>query len=117
MSRRHITFLKGIHEFIKRKNVKFLIHDIPGSTDHGYCITTTNNKSIILIVLDPRKEFIPTLIHECLHGIYPHYKEDKIKSLERMIMKDSTCKQYRDLLLCFSTHGKLYTKAKLSDLF
>lgn len=110
---RHTTYLKQIQRFIKKPNVKFLIHPIPIKHDHGFCLTYSNSKDPILIILDPKKEFIPTLIHECLHGMYPRYKERKIRSLETFIMNRITSHQVIDLLrsFClFAHHYNLYNK-------
>lgn len=108
MADRHTTYLKRIQRFIKRPNVKFLIHGIPIKNEHGFCLTYSNPKDPILIILDPRKEFIPTLIHECLHGMYPKYKERKVKTLEAFIMKRITSNQVVELLRTFSVCAHQY---------
>lgn len=38
------------------------------------------------IDIDPRKEFIPTAIHECLHYLYPDWTETKVLKIEKNLM-------------------------------
>ena len=104
MDASHKVYLKHIHKLIKRKNVWFLVQRIP---DHGYC-DINGGLAPIVIILDPRREFIPTLVHECLHGIYPDYSERKVHHLERVIMQNITSRQVMSLLRCFCTCAKLY---------
>lgn len=109
MASRHTLYLKRIHTFIKQNNVKFALLSLSAEFDHGYCITNSSDE-LIIIVLDPKKEFIPTLIHECLHGIYQKYKEKKIQQLEKAVMKSVSQKQIMSLLKCFCDHAKLVKK-------
>ena len=108
MTHRHVMYLKRIQRFIKKPNVRFLIHEIPITNEHGFCLTSSSSRDPILIILDPNKEFIPTLIHECLHGMYPKYKERRIRSLERFIMNRITASQVVELLRVFSVCAHQY---------
>jgi len=108
MAERHVTYLAAIHDFIKQPRVKFLLHNIRSAEEHGFCLTSTNSRDVILICIDPRKEFIPTLIHECLHGLYPKYKERRVGNLEKLIIRKMTPKHYINLLKCFTTYAKFY---------
>jgi hypothetical protein len=116
MTTRHITYLKRIHGFIKKDNVRFVLCTIPSTYDHGYCITNSSNNSIIIII-DPKKEFVPSIIHECIHGIYPEHKEAKVMSIEKNIMNNISQSQVLSLLKCFYTFGKFIKKTEnIKDL-
>lgn len=105
----HITYLNKIKRFIKQRHVHFVLFNIPNKDTHGYCIYNVSSPSHAIVILDPRKEFILTLIHECLHGVYPEYKEVKIKSLERAIIKKSSTRSIISLLSYFCKHAKFIT--------
>ena len=40
-----------------------------------------------VIYLDPRKDILPTLIHECLHAVYPYASENLVVLVERKLTK------------------------------
>lgn len=107
MAKRHVAYLKKIREFIKRKDVQFLLCKVSDPIEHGFCLVGKDPRLGIIIVLDPCKEFLATLIHECIHGIYPHYKERKAVAIEKFIMKHASPIQFKHVLLCFAKHGKL----------
>lgn len=116
MATRCTMYLKRIREFIKRDDVKFALCNLSTRYNHGYCISNSSDTKII-IVLDPRKEFIPTLFHECLHGIYQKYKEPKIQSLEKFIMKNASQKQIMEMLKFFCDNATMLKKTEIiSDL-
>ena len=50
-------------------------------------------------VVDPRKDFISSIIHEILHLIYPYKCETYINRLERKYMNSITTKQIKHLLI------------------
>lgn len=104
----HTKILKKIKVFITQPNVKFAIANLPIRINHGYCITSSGSNKIIIII-DPKKEFFATLIHECLHGLFPTYKEKQIKTVENQIMSKITQKQVLDILQCFCTNAKFLT--------
>lgn len=49
------------------------------------------------IILDPRKDVLATLLHECLHIIYPEKRESEIAQLERFMLSHLSPVQARRL--------------------
>ena len=52
-----------------------------------------------IIHVDPRKELLPTTIHEALHMIYPLWSETKIAKAERGICHKMSERQFANLLV------------------
>src|SRR3989339_1086887 len=52
---------------------------------------------ITTIYLSPNDRIFPTLIHECLHFIYPDWSETNVLVAERMIFAKLTEQQIRNL--------------------
>lgn len=112
---RHVTHINKIKKFIKQKRVRFLIGAINNPAEHGLCLISKEKDDDIIIVLDPEKEFLATLIHECLHGIHPTYTEKKILSLENCVMKGATSNQFKSILFCFGKHAKLLPRGVIVE--
>jgi hypothetical protein len=53
------------------------------------------------IFIDPRKQFIPTLIHEVLHDLYPHNWEGWTMRVESKIMNNITSYDIYRLIMEF----------------
>ncbi len=53
------------------------------------------------IKIDYRKEFIPTLIHECIHYLKPEWSESKVLYAEKRIVNYLTARQVIKLLKVF----------------
>jgi hypothetical protein len=62
------------------------------------------------IELDPRKEFLPTSIHECLHYLYPDWSESMILYAESRIMNQVEFIKLMEFISILSS--KLYIKEK-----
>jgi hypothetical protein len=60
------------------------------------------------IELDPRKDFLPTSIHECLHFLYPDWSETYIRYAESRIMNQASFLKLMEFISCLSL--KLYKK-------
>ena len=52
----------------------------------------------LLIIADPRYDVIATIIHECLHVLYPDAKEKSIKKMERLCVRHLTRRQAETIL-------------------
>jgi hypothetical protein len=103
-------YLGKIRTYIKTTKTVFLLSPIRKRRVHGYFLyTETDKKSISVIVIDPRKQFIPTLIHEILHALYENKTEEEILDIEEYIMENINSKQILKLLCCFCTHAKIYS--------
>lgn len=53
------------------------------------------------IKIDYRKEFIPTLIHECVHYLKPDWSESAVLYAEKRIINTLTPKQVISILKAF----------------
>ena len=102
-------YLHQVLKIIQSDNTKFCLLKIRKNYCHGYCIFFKMENSPIIIILDPRKEFISTLVHECLHGAYQTLSETKISKLERKIMENITKTEILNLLDTFNKKAK-FTK-------
>lgn len=98
------VYVHKICKLFKSKKVKFALCSLKDM--HGVYITTESD-DYHAIVLDPYKEFVPTLIHECIHYLYPKYSEKKVLKVEKMIM-GSGPKNIIKILKQFSKNIKIY---------
>lgn len=62
----------------KQKKGYFTLKKLRGA--HGYCDWEEG------IVIDYRKEFIPTLVHECIHLLEPDWSERQVMYAEKRVM-------------------------------
>ncbi|OGY50089.1 MAG: hypothetical protein A3J65_04320 [Candidatus Buchananbacteria bacterium RIFCSPHIGHO2_02_FULL_45_11b] len=54
--------------------------------------------TVAAIYLDPENQVLPTFIHECLHVLYPEWKESRILMAEKRIFNSLNEKQIKNLL-------------------
>ena len=54
------------------------------------------------VIIDPRGQVLPTLIHECLHIAYPSWDEKKVSQIEKNLTDNLSAKQWMNLLIKFS---------------
>lgn len=78
---------------IKNPEVNFFIKKLKGIM--GYCEWSSG------ITVDYRKEFISTLIHECIHYIEPEWNETKVLYAEKRIINTLTSEQVIKILRAF----------------
>ena len=104
-------YVSEICNLFKRKELKFIFSDIKEC--HGYYVTVENT-NLHIIILDTKKEFIPTLIHECIHFLYPKYSEKKTLYAENVIMESGT-NNIMKILKGFSSDACVINK-ELEDL-
>lgn len=88
-----IKLYNRILRVIKNPEVNFYIKKLKGVM--GYCEWSSG------ITIDYRKEFISTLIHECLHYIEPQWNETKILYAEKRVINAITSEQIIKLLSAF----------------
>jgi len=67
------------------------------------------------IELDFRKDLIQTIIHECIHAIYPELSETKVIKAEKSILKIITNHQVAEILSILAKKIK-YTETNQSYL-
>lgn len=51
------------------------------------------------MVVDPAKDALATVLHECIHLLLPNAPEKKVLSLERGLIKHMTHRQWKNLCL------------------
>ena len=68
--------------------------------DHGLTMVYDNNPKLgALMIVDPeKKQFMGTIIHECLHLVDWEMSETKVARLERTLMHKLTDRQLMNLL-------------------
>lgn len=74
-------------KFFKLKKLKGIM---------GYCEWENG------IGLDYRRELIPTLVHECIHFLYPKWSETQVLYAEKRVINSATIKQVIKLIKVFS---------------
>ena len=98
-------YLGRVHRFMRRRDWKYRFHDLRKGTD--VCLLAGSTKHSLAgasfpgakyIVLDPRRDIIPTLVHEVLHAVLPETSEKTIRGLEQLVMKHLTLQQAVKLL-------------------
>ncbi len=47
-------------------------------------------------------ETLSTIIHECLHASYPDADEETVQAMEKLVMRNITVRQARNVFLLFS---------------
>lgn len=85
-----VRILKCIN---KQKKGFFILKKLRGV--HGYCEWEDG------ILLDYRKELVPTIIHECIHLLEPDWAEAKVMYTERRIINAITDDDVKILLNIF----------------
>lgn len=76
-----LTLFVSVLETIKQQKKGFFqLKKLRGSV-HGYCDWDE-------IVIDYRKEFIPTIIHEVIHLLNPDWCETNVLYAEKQILKN-----------------------------
>jgi hypothetical protein len=98
------NIIRRLYRFFETHPEKFKIGKLYGLHGHIYYNVSGVRATPERIDLDYRKEFIPTLIHECLHNFYPHAEEDDILALEKKIVKELTERQVKAILRKFVQH-------------
>lgn len=86
------NFIKRLHHFIIHRPDNIIFERLRGNTCGYYDYETEE------ITIDYRKDIIPTLIHEFAHRLYPKWRESKVVSYERKIMKFLTPLQSKNLI-------------------
>jgi hypothetical protein len=83
-------YFRRIYRLLSSDKVPIILKKIRGTrgqTDHK------------IIWLNPQENILPTLIHECLHILYPNWNESKVYKYEAQIFNQLTPRQIKKLLL------------------
>lgn len=86
-------FSKVIQCIQKQKKGFFVLKKLKGV--HGYCQWEDG------ILLDYRKDLVPTIIHECLHLMEPDWTEAQVCYVESRIVNTITSDDVSKLLMFF----------------
>lgn len=86
-------FERIVESIRKQKKGFFILKKLRGA--HGYCEWDEG------IVLDYRKEFIATIIHECIHLIEPDWSEAQVVYSESRVINTITEDDVIRLLMFF----------------
>lgn len=86
----HIT--SRIYSMIQN-NEKIILKKLHNTSLNGYYDEGTDE-----IVLDYRKELLPTFIHEVLHKWHKNWTEKMVRSAERKIINNLTQKQIKHII-------------------
>lgn len=86
-------FQEVINCIKKQKKGFFSLEKLKGV--HGYCEWEEG------IRLDYRKDLIPTIIHECLHFLYPDWTESQVSYSEKRIINTIDPDEVIKLLMFF----------------
>ena len=87
---------KKINNALNNYNYEFFIGLIP---EYMQIEGLSNGDQV---VIDPRGQVLPTLIHECLHIAYPNWDEKKVSQIEKKLTDNLSAKQWMSLLIKFS---------------
>lgn len=88
-----ILFERVLDCIKKSKRGFFFLKKLRGV--HGYCEWDDG------IILDYRKDFIPTIIHECIHFIEPDWSEAQVSYAEKRVVNALQEQDVIDLLKIF----------------
>ena len=88
-----LLFERVVDAIRKQKKGFFVLKKLKGA--HGYCEWDEG------IVLDYRKEFIATIVHECIHLIEPDWNEAQVLYSESRILNTISEDDVVRLLLFF----------------
>ncbi len=97
-----INIIRRLYRIFEKHPEKFTIGKLFGL--HGHISYYSGNKrgiSIDRISLDHRGEFFATIVHECLHYLYPNAEEENVLALEKKIMRELTERQIKAILKKF----------------
>ncbi len=72
-----------------------------------------NNDGILWISTRAKNYLLNTLIHECLHAIYPNYSESKVCWLTTQILKRLSPSQYAHLIIAWAENLKRHYRFRL----
>ncbi len=92
------TWLYKIYKMLSEITMQFQLNR--KLVDHGVAMCYNNDPKLgAVMVVDPeKKEFLGTIIHECLHLVDWKMPETKVAKLEKQLMRKLTDRQLTNLL-------------------
>jgi len=88
------TIIKSINSLLNKVGGKYNLKRMRGMA--GYMEST---KQHYIIKLDPTKDILPSLIHECCHVLYPELSENRIGKMERKVVGHISMAQFKHLMI------------------
>jgi hypothetical protein len=86
------VFTRKFYKFLKSHSSQIFFRKLYGNQSGNYDYETED------IIVDHRRDFLSTLIHEFLHHIHPDWSETKVLSTERRLINSLTPRQVRNIL-------------------
>ena len=83
-----------LKKFLRSGKVKVKFQKLKGIRTGEY----EEGYSGITLYIDPRKEILPTLIHEVLHCWYQNWGEKEVYQEEKRILRILSCTQAKNIL-------------------
>jgi len=95
LSRTEVSqFTRKLYKFLKDD------HKIEFKKMRAYVGQIETETYPTVILLDHRKDLIPTLIHEALHYFYPDASETWVLKMEKKIVSQLSQQQVRNIIRC-----------------
>jgi calcineurin-like phosphoesterase family protein len=91
------VFIRRLYKVLREQDERVILKKLHGRD--GYYDPSTEE-----IVIDYRKEFISTLIHEVLHHLHPPWSESKVIMKEREIMNTITIRQCKNIIVMLARY-------------
>jgi len=103
---------KRLHEMLKEHPGWIVLKKL-----RGMCALYELEGRKVTITLDPRKDIVPSLIHESLHHWYPDWPESKVEKHERLIMNSLTSSQTKHILILLADvlNKKIYYRKTMKN--
>ena len=102
LDKQHKYYLSRIYKKLADYDCEFLIGLINIKGPDGERSPVDGFSTGGQVVIDPRGELLPTVIHECLHECYRSWDHDHLIKVEETLTKHMSPKQWQTLLLKFN---------------
>ena len=90
-------FIGQLYKFLKTQNDIIILKKLHGKEGEYDPVAEQ-------IVIDYRKEFISTLVHEVLHYLHPYWCESKVIRKEHEIMNTITVRQCKNIIVMIAMY-------------
>jgi hypothetical protein len=98
-SKKDISFVtKKLHELLKTHPSWIVLKKLK-----GMCALYETEGNKVTITIDPRKDILPSLIHEALHHWYPDWPESRVEKHERLIVNALTPSQTKNIIISLAS--------------
>jgi len=91
------TFIRQLNSFLKNQGDNVILKKLHGR--EGYYDPPTEE-----VVVDYRKEFLSTLVHEVLHHLHPDWSESKVINKEHELMNTISVRQCKNMIVMIARY-------------